>query len=54
MDNNFRFRKAAKLTKKWFREDNNIYYHLYTSNGDQALMSKYNANATEYAPKKKQ
>ncbi|WP_319591201.1 hypothetical protein [uncultured Draconibacterium sp.] len=46
------FRKAARLTKKWYRKKLNIDYHIYSSNGDQALLDKFNGIVTTYADKK--
>ena len=46
------FRKAARLAKKWYRKKLNIDYYIYSSNGDQALLDKFNGIVTTYADKK--
>lgn len=46
------FRKVARLAKKWYRKKLNIDYYIYSSNGDQALMDKFNGIVTTFADKK--
>lgn len=47
-----KFRKAARLAKKWYRKKLNIDYYIYSSNGDQALLDRFNGIVTTYADKK--
>lgn len=47
MDDNFR--KVTRLAKRWFRKNYQINFSMFSSNGDQAILTEGKGIATTYA-----